>query len=229
MAVQEEARYLGLPVPSYQERYELEFVTSDLVPASIGTSRISELVQQYSPNVTQVITHDCDFFLEYECSPMLSEEEVITYVFGIQEGYDFTIGSLTYLNFIRSGYNTFDEYFCTIANRFGEIPVLTRTELERVKELRTGQARIDERAYAGCINASDEIAHISTGDYLFDAHQMEAVIDGLLFSRAHGYGENSKLCEKYIGGFWHGIENALEMYIQSYEETVLFGTEQASL
>jgi hypothetical protein len=171
---------------------------------------LAERVYQLSPKIQRVIRHDIAQYSQYEVGEEVTEEESDLYADGIQAGYDFIVGCFTFIYFLRSHYDDIESYLSHIPNRIGELPVSDKNQLDRIKSCRSAQR--------GGVNSeqneAEDTAHELAGDYFFEAPAVaEYITEDLALE-----GEEP---DAFDQGYYHGVAQAILMYVLSKEESVL--------
>lgn len=217
----------GLPVPTIHEVEQLS-AEMQLVLAHEPNS-IEEMycqVMNQSRWVQDVIDHDVQTFRSREADPDFTHEQLREFEQGIRFGYELAIGSIALLKMHRSGFIEIDQYMDWARKQPGELPVNTRAEMRRIRNVRLGDAIIDI-AHDEHVTDSTDIAYFDMLNYTREAKDLDDLWTSQLYEQVR------KLCElysdydedmvdesPYAEGFWHGVANALEMYLQSYEEQI---------
>ena len=225
----------ALPVPRYDEVLLLNTFVKRGLPNNIERhEHLAEEVKKISPAIIEVIRHDISFYEDYELPESYSNDQCLEYAEGIEIGYDFAIGVITYLYYLRSGFETVEGYLQTAPAKLGHIPVQTKQQVDRVKKVRTSDESI--LVAQPCVTIADEnndktnqesilssdLARIDSGDYLYYAHEVEDLLDYLIQDWIYNlHYEKSDNTLPLQNGINHGFNNAVEMYIQSREEAII--------
>ena len=222
----------ALPIPQYDEVQPLNtFVQSGLPDNIERHEQLAEKVKCLNPLISEVIRHDIAFFEKYEIPESYTYEQSYEYIEGISIGYDFAIGVITYLFYLRSKANNIDDYLLTAQSSIGHIPVQTTQQLERVKKVRMDdESIIVASPCQDMVNASNnelqnhsllsgDLARKDSGDYLYYAREIDDLLEYLIKDWIYNLNyEEGDDVQPFTNGVYHGFNNAVEMYLQSKEE-----------
>lgn len=221
----ENCEFLGLPVPDSEEYLALWNVFfNDSYLSDVGSADVLlDIIGGIVPNLERVEKHDVRFWNRVECPVGYSPLETEEFTFGISAGYDFTVSSFTMLSMIRSEAKTLEEYMDMAPNRLGGLPVLSSQEFHRVTKVREGDALIDAYNDNRSIEDSRGLAAYDARDYNFVAHYMDKIVEEQVnrFFKYSAQDDELREIQAYVDGFRHGYTNAVQMYVQSYEEQLL--------
>lgn len=215
MSILQGEEHLGLPVLNVDE-YEMvhDYLESDHVEGILTVENLFEVVEFKRPNIRRLIEFSkSEYMGDEEEGPTVEGIEICD---GIESGYEFIVGCLTYTYFLRSGSLTLEDFIGNLPKATHVLPLRKNSQLYRTMRFLSGAAIFD-LAHHELIDDSSELATLDTGDYLFNVPHMDALIDAekdLLVKTMSDEGE-------HIQGFEIGVESAVEMYIQSREQQIL--------
>lgn len=219
--------YGGLPIPTYDEWERLQSELDSLMADEPNQlEEIYDHILTSGSGLQDVIDHDVTYFQTHEASEDLSIPELAEHAQGVRMGYGLVAGCFTYMYFARSGCSSLSDYIQTAPGRIGELPVMSHKEKMRIVKVRIGKANVDKMAHGDLVDDSSELADVNLANYLYEAIRMEdlleSAINQTLMESAAAYFASGETGEEpdrpYILGFWHGVANATEVYIQSREE-----------
>lgn len=213
--------YLGLPVPDDNE-YEMfqkyltvsdeETIDTEMLPLEC----LFELVATRRPFIRNVIENDISEYMDLETDEDISLEN-IQICDGIKSGYEFMVGCVTFMRFLRSGHLSLEDYINSVPKKSTDLPLQKSSQLMRTKKVLSGVA-IHDVIHTDLIDDSSELAYLDTGDYFFDAAHMDTIVENEVDKLMAENPDCNEEDSKYIEGFYIGIEHTVEMYIQSREQ-----------
>jgi len=209
----------GLMLASVEEAVELEaaLMCNDMDEASL--LQFGDDVMDSSARISAVFHHDIRFALHQEFDGELPREEGEAYTNGLYLGYTFVVGYMSLLGFMRSGYDDPEEFIDDLVIDDIEMPAGTPQQMKRVKSFRQGHEPIDiVMLHDYGYDNSAYIAEESTQAYMFESPVFETLIDRMFDLISEQGLEEEEIA---LSGLHDGVENALEMYIQSREEAIL--------
>jgi hypothetical protein len=218
MSTGQEAIYLGcLPVPDHDELGQLYcalmFETGDPDIYQLG-----QHIQESNPYIQAVMDEDLMRFLDSYGADEMPGNEVQAYADGLEVGYNFALGALTYLFFLRSPANSMADYLADTPNHYLGVPVATESQRDRCIEVLNGTAEVDKRD--SLIDDSSDLSELDTQEFLFESPGLEQIYERACQEFAAPEETNLPRQASRLG-FEHGFENAIEMYIQSHEQNFL--------
>ncbi len=138
---------------------------------------------------------------------------------GVMSGYVAICGYMSMIGFLRSREDLPHKYLRRVRRDINEMPVSNPTQLERVRQVRDGQAPIEEYMQIGSdIIDSSELAKYRAAAYLMTTPPLDAVLDAV--AKKYGFVHDTHV-DSFADGFGLGYENAIEMYVQSREEALM--------
>ncbi len=221
--------YLGLPVLTTSEFETVQdFAFGGNCRYTV--EQVADMVIARRPLITNVIKFDTiqaqnDFGRE-DC---LSAEESTALQEGIQHGYHFMIGCLTYAFYLRSGQSNLTQFLDSAPRRSIFLPVRKHSQLQRVKQWLGGEARHEYNAddvdlcgndvYNGCRDSALFFRHSRMLDELADEKLHELLEDKEATTDQED--DTKDPLGSLSDGFNQGSGNCVEMYIQSHEQELL--------
>lgn len=224
MSLVRNGEFLGLPVPDFPETDMVRLALFDegRVDRYFGPEDIAEMVLARRPDIRGLIELDKDLFIEEFAPDDMPAEHVDRYCDGIEAGYEFMIGTLTYMYYMRSGSLSIGNYLSQLPKDSHVLPLRKHSQIQRVKDCLTGEAVIDKGAHEDIIDDSSELAMRDTADYLTEADRLSGLIDEEVQRMIRDLSEEDvEEVEHHVDGFHRGVENTICMYIQSREQTIL--------
>ena len=227
--------FMGLPIPTTDEYAVLQNRLFDDSIDGMFVDELSMAVNSLVPNIRRVEMHDMTVWKDTECDVDYSDQEAEHFTYGISAGYDFVVACFTQLAWLRSDARDLDEYLNMAPNLVGGLPVLSEVEFNRVKAVRAGKALIDNNNKKRDIEDSRGLAAHDAIQYLMKSPQMGYILYNqkqLIFHNSDPNSEHPvdssefKETQAYVDGYYHGFQNAIEMYIQSFEEQNLQSIEE---
>lgn len=213
-----EADYFGLPRLTFMEGEILKIVLDDeMNDSDVSVHGLAQMVMQRNPLIQKVIEHDTQQYLEYETDEDVSSEDIVLFCEGLQDGYEFFVGCVTWVRLQRSGITDVFEFLEGAAAN-GDVPPVGRKELDRIKSLRAGNAPVELNPEGDFIETSKDHAEVLAGDYCFESSRFEALLDVYIEEVVVDEDEEDSA---FVAGFEHGLANAVQMYVAAYEEQYL--------
>jgi len=215
----------GLPVPSYEELFIIQSERAIDADTDLNPYLVSEAIMLKNPLLGQVIHHDIRHWMNFELPEHLDENEIDEFANGIASGYSFFIGVHGLLAFLRSGEDNIDDFFVS-QHQDNYIINMDDRDVERVKNVRSGQAIIDKVSDPEFLDDSSDLAFIDAGNYTFEAIRFEALMDEEIHNihQMLSYNFRDSFDDRtvaHIEGFKHGIANAIEMFMQVKQEKLI--------
>lgn len=209
--------YLGLPVLTKLEGVCLRFrMDGGLCQDDVPISYIGDMVLRSNPLIEEVVAHDIRQFLAYD-EHDIPEKDCEMFTEGIREGYNFLIGCMTWIRMTRENESDIIAFVQGSLNR-QHFPIISKETLARIKQVRTGNAPLEKGVNESVVKSSKDLSFIDAGDYCF----MSEPFDDVLICYTDELTEHAdKNDDPYVSGIFQGVANALEMYMQIYEEAVL--------
>lgn len=224
MSLVRNGEFLGLPVPDYPETDMVRLALFDegRVDRYFGPEDITEMVLTRRPDIRGLIELDKDLFIENFAPEDMPAEHVDRHCDGIEAGYEFMIGTLTYMYYMRSGALSLGDYLSQLPKDSHALPMRKMSQIRRVKDCLTGDALIDQCAHQDMVDDSSDLAMRDTADYLSEAERFSGLIDEEVQRMIHELSEEDvEEVEHHVDGFHRGVENTVMMYVQSREQGIL--------
>jgi hypothetical protein len=221
--------YRGLPIITHDEHVLLALDAESQVGGTSSFSYIADLVRMQSPEIGSIIEHDISQYLQYDAPPELLHDQKDEFVVGINDGYDFVLATITWTRFFRSEQPDIKEFIADTPLH-EEVPKLQKDEMRHIKAIRAGAIpieQIDVAASGDGVESSRDLALINASDYTFESTYFELLLtaqEALLQKIASlelRHDEEHPLVKSRIAGFFHGVENALHMYVLAREQRLL--------
>ena len=214
--------YLGLPIPSSPENVALQSLIFD----DTDQARLSEVFDCVSKRrllIGELIQTDLDESKKESSHHDVSDIDFWEYGFGLEDGYKFVIGALTYVNYLRHAADnqSIEDYIDGIPDDSLILPLGTVSQYDRVHNCRLSLIDVDQTVHGEQNPAICNIARKDAADYLL---RSEAIIDlstdqaSFRNNQVYPTGDSGY---SYDTGFFEGRDNAISMYIQSYEQATL--------
>lgn len=223
MSVIVKGEYLGMPVPGYDEVLRLQDALHSAGYNGITVEKISQAVREFRPAISEYIFNDKKYFCELNNE--LDDNELDKFLRGIDGGYEFVIGCLTYVNYLRSGHEALGDYLADKNRTRREVPLWKMSQARRVNMVQKGEAAIDFHAHSNTSIESSDISVLEARTFSELAKDFAELFEiKKIFVRKENE-ENGDvdedMTELYIDGMEQGFENAICMYVQSWEELSL--------
>jgi hypothetical protein len=240
--------YYGMPVPVGNELNAVHgLIEGKHGETDIGT--VYDFACDVRPKIPRAVKHDMNVFREHEVDDFMSTAEIQEYCEGIQLGYEFVVGSFTYVRYLRSNHESLESYLDSLPATSNDLPLATRSQLKRVNRFRLGMddpdpaidwyanyERIQNGLDSGTILDSSLVAEADAGRYFAHASELGQLTyiaqeKAEMHIPAEYYGaylDHSDVHDIAVArgeGFEHGVMHAIELYVQSYEQAVLEGHE----
>lgn len=214
--IQHIPEFYHLPIMDADEMIELaELLTEDLFDGKSYIREVTKNVMIANGNISRAILHDINRTCKDELRYDLSDDEIKAYKAGMIEGYYLLVGCVTYMQFRRSNHTDLNTFILESPEMI--MPVKDDAELKRVQTVRNDEAFLDTALNIQLQNfQSSELSIRHAERYLSKSRNFEALVE--LHQSIHTMHENDMVNEALSEGLFHGFCNAVEMYIQSYEE-----------
>jgi len=219
---------IGIPVPNEDELLAFERVLEADIHSenSLSLERIWQKSIELNRKINDIMQgsiisriHELDY---------LEENKFDEHKQMVCEGFKLAYGLVMYTYFYRSGFNDFDE-FLDYSKQSGLMPVVTIDEFIWVESLRTYETK---REGVQDDNLEDfEIYSIAYRDSCEMRLSSEALCNVVADYREHSFSpfidEESPIMNAQeqqdflVVSFEYGYEEAIEMFIQTYEERAL--------
>jgi hypothetical protein len=225
MAEGTEQTYLGLPIPDFQESWFLELHQADMFGDDVSIPVMANMLMVRNPMIGAIIKHDLNHWSQYEAGDNMDPEEALEYMSGIEAGYEFFIGFVGVVRYMRSGQTNLQSFLDTVPLHEGVSDIGVK-ERDRIKAVRSDKATIDVPAHGADITSSD-LALMDASDYLCEAVRLQDLmtqetvrLEAIVTQDDHS-GQAKRLAQSHVKGFKHGVANAIELYIQSREQKLI--------
>lgn len=213
--------YCDMPVPSFEEQevlWDLAFEPSDTYHS---LTDVAHTATQLREEIRYVIDRDQQFFLDHEITPQLTLAEAQHAVDGIELGYNFIIGAITYVHYLRRTTEETDvhDFLYDLPPDTELLPLAQPAAQQRMVDCITGVALAEiSPGYAQTTpgQRSPAIA-ASARSYLAETPLLSAVIErqqDLLYMQT--YSDEKPGESAYADGFGRGVEGGIALYIESH-------------
>lgn len=223
MSTLEQSSHFGMPVPDATEQTILRSLSTFEVPEdynNLDLDDVATLTKEHCPNIDAVVDQDLTCQENNDELSDYTEEECDQYQVGVLQGYDYIIGSMTYVNFMRSPYDNLDEYLSQGLHGSAELPVQNLSQLTRVINCLKGHIKVDAERLPEDVTNSAFIRWDTAGEYLFIAQLFDDLIDEAT-EAIELLSTSDSLNAARTSGFRRGIEGAILMYVESYQQAVI--------
>lgn len=235
-----EQNHNGIPIPNEHEFALLAADSSD--SGLVNSSELGSWVIHENPNLKEILHEDIFGWIGNQARQMnLEQDEVSEFAEGMDTGFTFFIGTITNIQFLRSGYQDVYEFIRANSDSGESIPVVGERELQRIKKVRLGVAVIDTVIQTEYVGDSSDLASAHATAYLINSEAfrelleiefsgIEQVLAGKFPRKLYEdaelrWNEIERLASARITGFEHGVDAAVEMYLQVAEEQVIMKLE----
>lgn len=213
--------YLGLPVITENECALVIDLLENGDPEQQETlDYIADGVLDVRPLIGDLINADIVFSRDEEADKNVSKAQVGEYIMGIREGYEFVIGVFTYVWMLRRGSASVSDYTSQQTKNDQELPLRKMSQYRQARRCRQGEGltncEIEDDTNSSDLSEQDTVRYIYLCrffDELVDKH------DEQLWQMSSG--EDSDEFAAFIQGVERGRQDAIEMYIQSYQQAYL--------
>jgi hypothetical protein len=220
------ANFCGLPIPDNEEAILLQVEQDATNPGeALGVDFLAFAIIQRNKNISLIIQQDIDQWNESIDGRMQSVQNAAEFTSGIEAGYSFMIGLISAIRYMRGNYDSIKD-FLSFGVENGDIPLIGRKEVSRIRGVLSGEAIIDRGSHGEYAETSSDIAYYDAWDYvdeslvLDEMIQLEKNIIRNMLER--NYKTEEKSCvDSHIDGFERGLQNAVELYLQVAEERVI--------
>lgn len=219
--------FLGIPIPSPEEQevlWQMAFEDADNTYNSLPD--VAESVLYVREEIGYVIDKEKEFFLDKEIPPKLTLAETQQVLDGIELGYKFIVGAITYMHYLRRTSDDTDvhDFLFDLPTDTDLLPLALPSAQRRMHDCITGKAILQN---------SDEPARPTPGfrSPIISSHACEYLEATPLFSviverqeeilYEQTYNDEAPGESASVDGFARGVEGALALYVESSVEVLL--------
>jgi hypothetical protein len=226
----------GIPILN---ELEFELLAAD-TPGSriVNPHELGRRVIHENPNLKEVLSQDIFHWIEYYARQIdMEQDEISEFAEGIDAGYSFFIGVITNIRFLRSDYDDVYEFIRLTLDSGDSIPLVGERELDRIEKVRLGVAVIDQDVKTEYVGDSSDLASSHASVYLINSKAFRELLEiefsgieqafvdkfpRILYENEElRWHEIERLASARITGFEHGIDTAVEMYLQVDQERLI--------
>lgn len=218
----------GLMLATTDEAERLEISMMDREIDDCELIQFGREVIDSSLFIPQIIEFDAHMAFNYEFDDELTESEQEAYRYGLSTGYEFVVGYMSLLGYLRSDYGDEEEYVDDLIIDELEMPVATYGQVERVCQVREGidiaeeeSARIDiVTIHEHEVENSADLAELHALDFIHESVIFDALLDKVkeFIGRYYRISVDLDIAAEALED---GVHHALEMYIQSREQAII--------
>jgi hypothetical protein len=215
--------FAGVPVPdasealfievAQQERYRLRDHRGPIV------DQLAQKVLESSAYLDEVIAMDGE--VEASIPAGYSPEQADLYKDGIEFGYLFMIGALSYTQYLRNGYDSVDEFEAALEAGEVIVPAQTAAVAERMQQVFSGEAPVDQVSVERGASDSSQLSTIEAERFFAIAPELKQIRDDQVQRVKDIVAKHGDSMEENFEGILHGIDSALLLYVESHAESVL--------
>lgn len=218
--------FLGVPIPSPEEQDVLWQMAFDESDAYNSLADVADTALYIREEIGYVIEKDKRFFLDNEIPPKLTIIEADQALKGIELGYKFIVGAITYMHYLRRTSDDIDvhDFLYGLPQDTNVLPLALPSAQQRMYDCITGAAilQIPDGAPQPTPGYRSPIISEHACEYLEASPLLSVIIErqeDLIYNET--YNDEAPGESAHADGFARGVEGGLTLYIESSLETLL--------